>query len=397
MKNILPRMLRSWLFFALFLFAFQSYAQIEKQTDSTARFPPILSFDRAKLLNNMDVIANMQFNQYNRFIDGTYTESNFAMSQFRLEIKGNVTDKVYFRFRDRYTRLPEPQNKDVISRSVDMAFFRLDLTPKWNFQFGKMGADWGGYEFDLNPIEIYEYNDLIENSDNFLSGVQAQHIISNRHAFTFQVMNSRTRTFAELYDSIPNVVESKFPVALVLNWRGNFKNGKFTTLWSYSNFQEARNKSMHYIALGNQLNFTKATIVYDFKWSDQDIDRTEIITEIIPNEVNPYAALDVRYVEHWLEFRYRIAPRWKIQAVGMVSSAYWFGNPEVGSDSQVRTSWGIVPAVEYYPFDDINLRFFATYVHRIYQYTDYAKEQFGSKDFTTSRIAFGFIAPLLIL
>ncbi|UXE67212.1 MAG: hypothetical protein KA713_01005 [Chryseotalea sp. WA131a] len=377
---------------------FPSLAQVEKQYDSTARnHAALISTDRVKLLNDIDVLANMQFNQYNRFANGNYSESNFAMNQFRLEIKGKVSDKVYFRFRDRYTRLPDPQSRDVISRSVDLAFIRVDASPKWNFQFGKMCADWGGYEFDQNPVEIFEYNDLIENSDNFLTGMQAQYVSSPKHAYTFQVLNSRTKTFAELYGSIPGVDESKFPAAFVGNWRGNFGKGKFTTLWSYSVFLEAKRKTMNYLALGNQLNLKKLTIVYDFKWSAQDIDRTGIVTSIVPDSFNPYAALDVRYVEHWLELRYRLADKWSFQVVGMMSNAYWFGNQQVEGNSHLRTSLGINPTVEYYPFEKVNLRFFATYVQRVYDYTPYATQQFGAADFNTSRISFGFVSPLLIL
>jgi hypothetical protein len=33
-----------------------------------------------------------------------------------------------------------------------------------------MCADWGAWEFDWNPIDIYEYSDIVEYADNFLSG-----------------------------------------------------------------------------------------------------------------------------------------------------------------------------------------------------------------------------------
>jgi long-subunit fatty acid transport protein len=34
-----------------------------------------------------------------------------------------------------------------------------------------MCADWGAWEFDWNPIDIYEYSDIVEYADNFLTGV----------------------------------------------------------------------------------------------------------------------------------------------------------------------------------------------------------------------------------
>ncbi len=391
-------MKRIIIFFLSALSLFQAMAQVEKQSDTTD-YKSLISVDRVKLLSNMDVIANMQFALNNYFTDGKYDQSKFAMNQFRFEMKGKVHDKVYYRFRNRYTRSQDPQSMDNISRSVDLAFIRVDATPKWNFTFGKMCADWGGYEFDLNPIDIYEYNDIVEYADNFLTGVQAQFIASPKHTFTAQVLNSRTKTYEELYDTIPGVEPSKFAAALVLNWRGNFANGKFTTLWSYSNFLEAKGKNMFYLALGNMYNFKKGSITYDFKWSFEEIDRKGIVSDMVPDNLYPYQAEDAQYVEHWLQLQYRFAPKWNAALIGMVSNAYWRDNPDnnPNKDKLLRTSYGIIPTIEFYPFKDLNLRFFATHVARMYRYSDYAKQGGNLVDYGTGRFMLGFISPLLIL
>jgi hypothetical protein len=380
------------------IMAFSAMGQVQRQTDTTS-YKALISADRVKLLQNMDVIANMQFAMNNYFTDGKYDKSSFTMNQFRFEMKGKVHNKVYYRFRNRYTRSQDPQSVDKISNSVDLAFVRLDATPKWNFTFGKMCADWGGYEFDLNPIDIYEYNDIVEYADNFLSGVQAQYVASPKHTFTVQVLNSRTKSFEELYDTIPGVTEAKFPAAFVFNWRGNFGNGKFTTLWSYSRFIEAKDKSMFYIALGNMYNFKKGSITYDFKWSFEGIDRKGIISDIIPDNLYPYRAQNAEYREHWLQLQYRFAPKWNAALIGMVSLAYWNDNPDnsPNKDDLLRTSWGVIPTIEFYPFKDLNLRFFATHVARMYQYSDYAKQRAGYVNYNTGRFMLGFITPLLIL
>jgi hypothetical protein len=84
--------------------------------------------------------------------------------------------------------------------------------------------------------------------------------------------------------------------------------------------------------------------------------------------------------------------------VGFVDFANWKDNldPEKTSD-QIRTAFGYIPTIEYYPFEKLNLRFFANWVGRIYNYTDYAKQRFGAKDYTTGRFVIGFVTPLLIL
>ncbi|MEX6691097.1 porin [Danxiaibacter flavus] len=374
-------------------------SQIEKQIDTSINHTtPIIPTEKVELLKNIDVIANMQYGFNNDFQDGKYVGSAFSMNQFRLEIKGKVyKDKVYFRFRDRYTKSTQPQSVDNISASTDLAYIGVNLSPKVSMQFGKMCADWGGYEFDANPIDIYAYNDIVEYADNFLSGVQLGWQLTKNHSLTFQILNSRTKTFDELYDSIPGVKQSKFPAAWVANWRGNFANGMFQTLWSASVFTEAVDKEMHYIALGNQLLLKKWTIQYDFKWSKEGLDRKTIVTGIVPDSYDPYAAMDVAYIEHWLRFTYQFAPKWTVSGIGMVSDAYWYGNPDPHKDSHLRTAWGFIPSVEFYPFKNFNLKFFGTYIGRTYKYTDYSKKEFGSADTHTGRISIGFISPLVVL
>jgi hypothetical protein len=371
----------------------------QRQEDSTLKTTnPIIPVRKQNLLKNMDVIANMQFGFNNRFIDGKHTESRFQNNQFRLEIKGKVHDKVSFRFRDRYTRAANPGSLDNLSRSTDLAFIKVDMAPKWSISLGKLCADWGGYEFDANPIDIYEYNDIIEYADNFLTGVQLSHQATPNHEFTFQLLNSRTQTFSELYGSIPNVTEATFPVAMTINWRGNLFDGKWQTIWSYSHFVEAKKKSMYYMAFGNQLKPTKNLLIqYDFKWSNEQLDRKGIVSDMIPDAIVPHNVFDARYVEHWLNVSYRFHPKWNAGFNGFVSNAYWNNNPDPRADNHLRTSWGYIPILEYFPFHDLNLKFYGAFIGRIYRYSDYAKTLPGNVDYTTGRFSVGFICPLLIL
>lgn len=371
---------------------------IDKQIDTSIYHTHrIIPEEKAELLKNVDLIANMQYGFLNDFVDGKYTDSKFSMNQFRLEIKGNITDRVFFRFRDRYTRQTTPGSLDNLSRSTDMAFVGVKASDKIALSFGKMCADWGGYEFDLNPIDIYAYNDIVEYADNFLMGAQFSWKISPRNTLTIQALNSRTQSFTELYDTVPGLTTAKFPFAFVGNWRGKFFDGKFQTLWSYSIFKEAQEAYMNYFALGNQFESNKILLQYDFKWSNEQLDRKTIVTSMIPHDIDPYPAQNVRYVEHWLRCVYTFHPRWNVSAIGMVSDAYWNGNPNPNAPAHLRTAWGVIPSVEFFPFKNLNLKFFATYVGRFYNYSSYAKNTLGNSNYTTGQLSLGFITPLVVL
>jgi len=389
---------------SLLFFAFlgSGYAQSRQAGDSDL-YRSLIPENKQNRLKNIDFIANMQFAFRNDFKDSEYLSSQFKMEQFRMEIKGWVTDKVFFRFRHRYTSPFEPQTMEKIIKGVDLAFVtvKLGTEDKWQLTVGKMCADWGGIEFDMNPAFIYEYSDIIEMADNFLSGAQLSYKLSDRNSFGLQVLNSRTQSFDEIYggDTIiggKGIHASKAPLAGVLTWRGNF--GKFSTLWSYSVFTEAEGYFKNYIALGNMLTFDKVRISYDFKLSFEDLDRTGIVSQTVPQDENKYTLTNTRYCSHWLQVEWRFLPKWQLAFVGFIDNAKWMGDedPDKTTD-KIRTAFGYIPTIEYYPWDDVDLKFFAGYVGRIYNYSDYATSKTGVQDYQTGRVMVGLISALKFL
>lgn len=394
-----------WILLFLLVPAMAWAQKQERQIGDTTYYKTLIPEVKQGLLKNVSMIANMNFAFRNEFVDGEYTQSRFRNEQLRLEIRGQVHEKVYFRFRDRYTRAQTSESIDNLSRSVDLAFLRFDLTDKFSISAGKMCADWGAWEFDWNPIDIYEYSDIVEYADNFLTGVGFTYTPSTRNQWTFQVLDSRTKSFDELYGTTqPNFTESKAPLAFVSNWRGSLMDGKIKTIWSYSLFNEAQDMNgnganMNYIALGNEFNFGKFRFIYDFKWSDEELDRTGIVSETIKTSgLYDYSVGETQYIGHWINVRYIINPKVHLTMVAMLDISKWNGSNNdplnTTGEEKIRDAWGFIPAVEYYPWEDLNLKFFANWVGRRYDYTDYATTRFGASDYTTGRFTVGFISPL---
>jgi len=390
---------------AFFLFGIlgTGFAQL-RQADTAVHYRSIIPVDKQKRLSNIDFLANTQFAFRNDFRDGEYIGSKFKMEQFRLEIRGWVTKKIYFRFRHRYTSSFEPQTMDKIIKGVDMAYvaFKLGKKEKWELMAGKMCVDWGGIEFDLNPIDIYEYSDIIEQADNFLSGVGIKYFVNSSNYIGLQIYNARTQSFDELYgsDSIigGSVTASKAPLGGVITWRGSLWDGLISTLWSYSLTNEASGIFKNYIALGQQLNLKKLTIAYDFKISSEDLDRTGIISKEIPRDQYGYVLRNTLYYSHWLQIDWQFVPKWHLAFVGFIDHAEWRDNEDPEKyTNDIRTGYGYIPTIEYHPWDNFNLKFFVGYVGRIYQYSDYTKEKVGSKDYNTGRIMIGLISPMKFL
>lgn len=385
-----------WLLALLLLPSLTMAQKSESQIGDTTYYKTLIPETKQGLLKDMSMIANMNFAFRNEFQDGEYMGSKFKNEQFRLEFRGMVHEKVFFRFRDRYTRAQTSESVDNLSRSVDLAYIRVDATDKWSISAGKMCADWGAWEFDYNPIDIYEYSDIIEMADNFLTGVGASYKASNNHQFTLQVLDSRTKTFEELYDSVPGLEASKAPLAGVLNWRGSLFDGKVKTIWSYSLFTEAKNTYMNYFALGTELTLGKFVAAYDYKLSMEQLDRTGIVTATANPDKYAFAVTNTQYIGHWLHLHYRISPKVNLSLFGMCDIAQLKDKSldQYTSNDNIRTAWGYIPTIEYYPWKDLNLRFFANVVGRVYNYSSFAKEQHGAKDYQTARFTVGFVTPL---
>ena len=315
------------------------------------------------------------------------TKGKFNMRQFRIEAKGNINDWLSYRWRQRLNRPNSGgSNIDNMPTSIDIAGIGVKMSDKWSLFAGKQCANYGGIEFDLNPIEIYEYSDMIENMSNFMTGVNFCYDATANHQFNFQVLNGLNGSFDATYGAVPNVEQTKLPLVYTLNWCGNFNN-VFKTRWSASLMSQAKDKNMTYIALGNELSLGKFGAFLDFMYSKEDIDRKGIITGLVGTDYNAPGA---EYMSIVTKLNYRFKPNWNVFVKGMYETASL--DKKVGNfeDGKYRTSLGYLAGLEYYPMEGSNLHFFMTYVGRSYKF----EKRAAMDDFETNRVSVGFIYQL---
>ena len=391
-------MKKHFIYWTLILLPFFSFGQKQTQ-EGNAEVAPLIPTSKLSLLKDVDVIFNTRMAFDNYFVDGDHVNSLFSVNQFRFEVKGKIHDKVSFRFRNRYTKIADPNTVDNISRSVDMAYLTIDLAPQTKLSFGKMIGDWGGYELLTNPIEILSYNTINDKADNFLVGAALSYALNDhKNKFNLQLLNSRTKTFQEQFGTTvpPGITATKTPLAVVGNWKGSFFDGKLETTYSYSYFIDAENTNRNFISLGNKYKNNKLVLYYDFQYSKEDLDQKGVVSNIVKSK-SSYAAQDVSYIENWIRAEYQIHPKVNLLLTLMNDNSYWNGNPDINKDNHLLTSFGIIPTVEYSPFTDFNMKFYIGYVAKKCNYSAYAENNFNSVDGTTGQLSFGIIAPLLVL
>ena len=381
------------LFFTTFLFfsVLVGYGQIN---DSLRE--PLIPTEKIDLLKNIDMTFNMrmEFQAYTyRGGDHYYNGIQFENGFTAMGISAKVHDKVNFRFRNRFNKGGDVQTLDQLGSNIELAYIDVQATPRLDLVVGKMFAFYGGYEYEFSAMEILEFNDIYNNALAYVTGAGITFQAWPEHKFGFQILNSRTMLYDDLYGDVvaENIQEPDWPVAVVGNWRGSFFDKKFQTIYSLSYSNQVRRRGTYFFTLGHKYQNRDLSLMYDFGYSYEEVDTKGIMTEILGSD---QIAEEVTYTENWLRAEYRFNPRFKGLLTLMTSSA--FGKIE-GDRDHFRTSYGWIPTLYYSPFKDLDLRFFLAYIGRYYDYSDYAINNLGQSNYNKNEVRVGFIAPLLIL
>ena len=354
-------------------------AKIEKQNDWF------------NLYMNMNGSFNADFNQGG--VNGL-SQGAFRINQLRIEAKGKVNDWLSYRWRQRLNRDNDGSNDiDNAPTSIDIAGIGVKLSDKWSLFAGKQCAAYGGFEFDLNPIEIYQYSEIINNMSNFMTGLTVTYDFNPNQQLQFQVLNSLNEGTEATYGK--NLEQSRMPLVYTLNWNANMFGGFWQTRWSVSLMDEAKDKYMYYVALGNQFNFSKRCNMYiDLMSSTEELDRKGIMTNMLGGRdmFDDHNAFNAMYNSVVAKVNYRFKPKWNFFVKGMLESAAMFKSEDGVEKGNYRTSLGYVTGVEFYPMDT-NLHYYLTFVGQSNFFTERAK-MYGNDDYNTQRVSVGFIYQL---
>lgn len=344
---------------------------------------------------------NDAFNVYFNYAASFQAEQNsltkewntgFANKQLRLEIKGNIGDHLFYRFRHRLNKTNEARTQDNFSKATDIMMAGWKFNDKWNVQAGKMCQIWGGFEFDENPMYIYQYSDMVDYMDNFMAGVVVTYKPVPSQEFAVEVSDANNDRFSKIYGSTPSTMEegglkpleaSKNPLTYIFNWNGSFMNGMLNTRWSWGIQTQARHKYSRMLVLGQQLNLNKFQWYVDYMGAWDGVDRLGIATADLGLSSGIYAS-DVHYNSFITKTNWQFAPHWNLMLKGMYETA---SAKKATNGKDYRKSFGYMGSVEYYPVKDQDFRVFLAYVGRKYNFSDASH----LKDYNTNRIELGFM------
>lgn len=360
--------------------------------------------ERITKLEKKNDMFNLYFNyaasfqaEHNSLSDEWGTK--FANKQLRIEIKGNLTDKLYYRLRHRLNKATDAKGEDNFAKATDIMMVGYNFNDKLSISGGKMCQIWGGFEFDENPMYIYQYSDMVDNMDNFMAGVTVSYKPIPTQEIAVEISNSYNGKFADEYGDEAVVVnndeahalqKSKNPLTYIINWNGSFFDGKLNTRWAWGLQTQAKGKYSRMLTLGQQLNLPKFQWYFDYMGAFDDLDRLKIATNELRDALvggdapgNVYLG-KVHYNSFITKANWQFAPSWNLMLKGMYETA---SVTKMEQFKNYRKSFGYMGSIEYYPAKQQDFRLFLAYVGRKYDYST----KCGLKDYNTDRIELGFM------
>lgn len=360
--------------------------------------------ERITKLEKKNDMFNLYFNyaasfqaEHNSLSDEWGTK--FANKQLRIEIKGNLTDKLYYRLRHRLNKATDAKGEDNFAKATDIMMVGYNFNDKLSISGGKMCQIWGGFEFDENPMYIYQYSDMVDYMDNFMAGVTVSYKPIPTQEIAVEISNSYNGKFADEYGDEAVVVnndeahalqKSKNPLTYIINWNGSFFDGKLNTRWAWGLQTQAKGKYSRMLTLGQQLNLPKFQWYFDYMGAFDDLDRLKIATNELRDALvggdapgNVYLG-KVHYNSFITKANWQFAPSWNLMLKGMYETA---SVTKMEQFKNYRKSFGYMGSIEYYPAKQQDFRLFLAYVGRKFDYST----KCGLKDYNTDRIELGFM------
>ena len=289
----------------------------------------------------------------------------FRAKHLRLEIKGSFGDHITYRLRHRLNSPNAGASLESFSKATDFMMVNYRFNDRFTLMAGKMSQFWGGYDYDENPLYIYEYSDFLNYMEVFLAGLALAWYPLPGQEFVFNISNSYNNTFADEYGPAPILTDGTavqaagFPLSYIVNWNGTLLGGMVETRWGTGFINQAKGFRNWLVLLGQKLVLPHFNVYFDWAASWEPMDRLRMATQELGG--TGYQK-DVFYQSFMLKSNWQFAPQWNLVTKAMYDLA------SVPGYTNYHKAVGCVGVLEYYPVKDQDLRFFLSYIghHRTF-------------------------------
>ena len=331
--------------------------------------------------------------------DGKHGEwdTRFICRDLRLDIKGDITPRVFYRLRHQFNMSQTAKGLDRFAKATDIMMVGYRSSSKVEIAAGKLCQIWGGFEYDQNPMEIYRYSDMVEMMDIFMAGAMVSYHPTPSHEIALQVTNSYNDTFNEEQGDDPHVlndinaqperlIRSRAPLTYILNWNGNLFNDQLQTRWAWGIQTQAKHKYSRMWTLGQQLNLPNYQLYFDYYGEWDDVDRLHYATIDLLDHFTSGSFHMGKVHSHTLvaKMNWQFAPKWNLMLKGTYETTSVARMQELHN---YRKSIGYLGSIEYWPVPKNDFRIFLAYLGHTYNFNKYS----NLDDCSTNRVELGFM------
>ncbi len=260
-------------------------------------------------------------------------QSEANLSNARLELLGGIGSQLGYRTRIQLNK-PFPE-------ALDLCILFWQPSEKLMFQAGKIAEAWGGFEYDENPIDVYEFSEFSGNLDCFSPGAAASWYPAKGHELNLSVTSTHT------FGTPGRFAPSPAPLTVALGWYGTLWDGLVDTRWGGGAAVYAKGEAAWRLLLGTRLNLRSFKVYLDLMGSLEKSDYLGVMYR-----ESGVVNTDVHYLSAVVRADWNLLPTLTLVLKGRAELA------GTSADFAMRQAFGSITSLEYAPFDGQDLRFF---------------------------------------
>lgn len=367
-------------------------------------------------------------------------EAAFRVKDLKIDITGDVTDRLFYWYRQRLNGNEGNQPLENLPESIEYAYIGYRLSDRFTLTAGKQDVFFGGFEYDPNPLEIYEYSDMNEYILSYLTGIGLAYQATPSQEIRLQATNSRMGALEDDYGRMPDgFSKPRVPLFYTLNWNSSYFDEQVNLRYSASAAEQAKGRYMYAFFAGQNLDLAPWYAYFDVMYIRGAIDPLGLLTDLrtdletdhgtVPEtpegstpatfpatardtqtdafraadaalaeeaepDAQPVRLQHAAYLSLVAEVKYRFHPKWQCFAKGMYETASLYRTDGPYEKGRYRTAWGYQAGIEFYPMADANLHLFLLASGRTYRLTKRADALGALALEPSARIAIGFVYQL---
>ena len=328
------------------------------------------------------------------FTDGELDEANFKLNRVRWEVLGKFGSDFSYHFRQSFNKYSNPHSLDNLSSSVEYAFVKWDMKPRFALTAGKQILLLGGYEYWVNSMKVREFSDFNNNVNCYLAGVTGQIALTPTQQLNVQVLNNRNGSIEDTFiHGLPDgVKKAKVPLIATANWDGLFCDNALNLRYSFSYGQLAEKRTICYLTAGNVWKRGPLLAYVDFMYSREGLDSKGLISDlsVTTDETKGVTAQNTEYFTTIANLDYRVHPHWNVYLKGAYETGSVYKQNGMYEKGMYRKTWNVQTCAEFYPMKNSELQIYLHLLYKKHALTERAR-MLGAVSNSTQRISLGLV------